>query len=30
MELFGMKEEMVECYFNEGFLGGEKKCNEIL
>ena len=30
MELLGMKEEMAERYLNEGFSGGEKKCNEIL
>lgn len=29
MEFFEMDFEMVQCYFNEGFLGGEKKCNEI-
>lgn len=30
MDILDMDEEMVECYLNEGFLGGEKKCNEIL
>ncbi|OAV84543.1 ABC transporter ATP-binding protein [Streptococcus gallolyticus subsp. gallolyticus] len=30
MEFLGMKEEMAECYLNEGFSGGEKKRNEIL
>ncbi|WP_294426495.1 Fe-S cluster assembly ATPase SufC [uncultured Streptococcus sp.] len=30
MAFLGMKEEMAERYFNEGFSGGEKKRNEIL
>lgn len=30
MVLLNMLEEMVECYLNEGFFGGEKKWNEIL
>ncbi len=29
MELLGMREEMAERTFNEGFSGGEKKRNEI-
>ncbi|EAK9290686.1 Fe-S cluster assembly ATPase SufC [Listeria monocytogenes] len=30
MDILDMDEEMAERYLNEGFSGGEKKCNEIL
>lgn len=30
IELVGMDEKFLCCFFNEGFFGGEKKCSEML